>query len=277
MKNRVAGPRERSASTEPRGWFGYVELVRVGLFPTCVVDTVAPDVGRASVRVLEGLGCDVVVPDGVTCCGQPAWNSGLVDDAAMVARQTLAALAEGIAADQFDVVCVPAGSCATMLRVFWVELFQLDADHVSVERAEALRSRVYEFGELVAELGGPGVPAPEPTDDVVAYHHSCHMLRELGVSEQPVAILTAAGREPVTWEGDDRCCGFGGTFSVKQPEIATAMADDKIDALVAAGADQLVGCDMSCLLHLRGRIDRRRDEITVRHLAQVLDPQEGRP
>lgn len=238
-------------------------MTRLTFFPTCVVDTVAPDVGAACVRVLRRGGYDVEVPKDATCCGQPAWNSGFVREAAKVAKTTLEALerSEGT-------ICVPAGSCATMIRVFWPELFELAGDHDARARAERLRERVREFSELVADDADGGGAAPTTK---VAYHHSCHMLRELGIKEQPLALLRAAGCEPVAWSADERCCGFGGLFSVKQPETSVAMADDKIDALDSTGAEMLVGCDASCLMHLRGRMERRGIAMAVKHLAEVLD------
>ncbi len=230
------------------------------------------------------MGCEVIIPARVTCCGQPAWNSGFVGEAASVARTTLSGLADALAGGQIDVVCVPAGSCATMMRVFWVELFELDADHASARRAAALADHVKEFSELLDDLGGtsafaPATPAGVTSngpDEVTVYHHSCHMLRELGLRDEPLKALEEAGVAVTNWEGDDRCCGFGGTFSVKQPEISTAMADDKIDAAVAAHATQIVGCDASCLAHLGGRAARRSDNLEVLHLAQVLDTEQGR-
>lgn len=242
---------------------------RVTFFPTCVVDTVAPQVGVAAVRVLRRCGYEVDVPRGATCCGQPAWNAGFADEAAQVARTTLDALdsTEGT-------ICVPAGSCATMVRVFWPELFERTGDHDARERAERLRGRVREFSELVSERpdGVAGI-----LEAKVAYHHSCHMLRELGIREQPCDLLRRLGAELVPWSGDDRCCGFGGLFSVKQPEMSVAMADDKIDALGETGAEMLVGCDASCLMHLRGRMERRPSDraMPVKHLAEVLDEAGG--
>jgi L-lactate dehydrogenase complex protein LldE len=235
---------------------------RVTLFPTCVVDTVAPDVGAACVRVLRRCGYEVDVPRDATCCGQPAWNSGFTEQAAEVARTTLDAL------DATDgTICVPAGSCATMMRVFWPELFEMTGDHGAKAGAERVGERIHEFSELVSssDLTEANLGAK------VAYHHSCHMLRELGIHDAPVDLLRRSGCEVVAWSADERCCGFGGLFSVKQPETSVAMADDKIDALHATDASMLVGCDASCLMHLRGRMEHRGDAVPVKHLAEVLD------
>jgi L-lactate dehydrogenase complex protein LldE len=236
----------------------------VALLPTCVVDTVAPDVGRATVRVLTRLGARVTVPRGATCCGQPGWNAGFHRPAARVARTTLRALSDSPA----DVVCVPAGSCATMIRVFWPELFHLAGDEPSRHAAERLAPRVREFSELVAELLPDG-PVGR-LDAGVAYHHSCHMLRELGIEEAPTSALAhVGGARVVEWSADQRCCGFGGLFSVKQPELSVAMADEKLDTL--PDVERLVGCDQSCLLHLEGRLRRRGGTTRVQHLAELLD------
>jgi len=234
---------------------------RVTLLPTCVVDTVAPEVGAAVVRVLRRCGFDVEIPGQATCCGQPAWNSGFTEEAARVARTTLDAL------DATDgTICVPAGSCATMIRVFWPELFEMTGDAQAAQRAKDVGARVREFSELIA-----GLNSGASRGGRVAYHHSCHMLRELGIHDAPVDALRAAGCEVVAWSADERCCGFGGLFSVKQPETSIAMADDKIDSLQSTGAETLVGCDASCLMHLRGRMERRGIATPVKHLAEVLD------
>lgn len=250
----------------------------VAVFPTCVVDTVAPEVGEATVRVLRRLGATVTVPEGTTCCGQPAWNAGFAEEAAQVARTTLDALAS----DPADAICVPAGSCATMIRVFWPELFHLAGDEPAAETARAVGVRVKEFSELVAStvfselVAAYGMEAGS-FEAKVGYHHSCHMLRELRIQDAPTSLLDSLdGCERVEWMGDDRCCGFGGLFSVKQPEASIAMADDKLNTLAQTEATHLVGCDQSCLLHLQGRMRKRGDTTTrVLHLAQVLDQATG--
>ena len=238
---------------------------RTALFPTCVVDAVAPDVGLAAVRVLERLGTEVEVPAGSTCCGQPAWNAGFADAAAQVARTTLRALA---AAD-VDAIVVPAGSCATMIRVFWQELFELAGTDEDRQQVEVVAGRIYEFSEFLDARGAPENTRTDTTPCV--YHRSCHMLRELGIDRQPERLLDATGadRKPTSAEG--RCCGFGGLFSVKLPEVSVAMADEVLDAAKEAGAKRVVGCDSSCLLQLESRARKRGDEMEFRHLAEVLD------
>lgn len=243
----------------------------VALFATCVVDVMQPDVGVAAVRVLRATGCDVRFPSGQTCCGQPAWNSGFAADAARVARTTLAAL-EAAIEDGATAVVAPSGSCTTMVRVFWPELFELAGDHDAAVRARRVGVRTFELCEFVAGRSLPALSLPEPTS--VAYHHSCHMLRELRVHEQPVELLDRIdGCRRVMWADDERCCGFGGLFSFKLPEASVAMADDKL-ASVPVGPDgsdvEIVGADSSCLLHLRGRSQSEHSPVRTRHIAEVL-------
>jgi L-lactate dehydrogenase complex protein LldE len=242
---------------------------RVSLLVTCLVDAVEPDVGTAAVRLLRAAGCTVSFPSDQTCCGQPAWNAGFAESAGAVARTTLRALER----DGADAVVVPAGSCATMVRVFWPELFEVLGDGDAAERARELGARTHELTEFLAARGLPAAAADGDGGEArrVAYHHSCHMLRELRIKDAPEALLGAVpGCERVEWDGDERCCGFGGLFSVKQPETSVAMADDKLASLDRTGADLLVGADTSCLLHLRGRAERSGRTVEVRHIAEVL-------
>jgi L-lactate dehydrogenase complex protein LldE len=228
------------------------------------------------VRVLRRFGRDVSLPDGATCCGQPAWNAGFAADAAQVARATLRALDEAIARDPDLVICVPAGSCATMIRVFWPELFHVAGSDADVAAARRVGAATSEFSELLSDRSPGGIVGSHRRR--VAYHHSCHMLRELHLRRPPLDLLDDLdGSERVEWSADERCCGFGGLFSVKLPETSVAMADDKIVALGGTEADELVGCDQSCLLHLRGRLVRRERPLAVKHLAQVLDEAGARP
>ena len=235
----------------------------VQLFPTCLVNEFHPDAGMAVVRVLERLGFEVVVPEGLTCCGQPAYNAGFHDDARAVARHTLDVLSrtEGP-------IVVPSGSCSDMLIHQYVELFRGDAR--DLERARSVSSRCREFSQFVVEHGGVGLTARLTAR--VAYHPSCHLLRGLGVRDQPKALLRAIdGVEPVAFTDQEECCGFGGLFSVKNADISGAMLDRKLNAIAASGADRLVSCDLGCLLHLEGGLRRRGAAITTQHLAQLID------
>ena len=226
--------------------------MRVGLFVTCLVDLVAPEVGVATARVLQRAGHEVVFPEGQTCCGQPAFNSGYREEAAKVLRSTLRALTE----TDVDAIVAPAGSCTTMIRTFGRQL---------VGEFE-LGKPLYELSEFLAEHGG-GLRGR--LDARVAYHDSCHMLRELELSREPRAALGRLdGVSLVEWDGE-RCCGFGGTFAVRQPELSVAMADEKLRTL--DGASVLCGADPSCLMHLRGRLQRLGSSVRVAHLAELLE------
>lgn len=233
--------------------------MRVGLFVTCLGDLVWPDVGVATARVLQRAGHEVVFGEAQTCCGQPAFNSGYREEAARVLRQTLRALA----AESVDAYVAPAGSCTTMIRTFAAGLVGADDPDLC-----AVAPNLFELSEFLAAHGGPLAGRLSPRR--VAYHDSCHMLRELGLGQEPRdALGRVEGVELAPWDAE-RCCGFGGTFSVRQPELSVAMADEKLRTL--AGADTLCGADPSCLMHLRGRLERlgRRD-VAVRHLAELLE------
>ena len=246
----------------------------VALFVTCVVDVVDPEAAVATVALLRAAGHRVRVPEGQTCCGQPAWNAGFATEAAAVARASL----EALEADPDLDVVVPAGSCATMIRRYWPQLFALAGRDGEADRAASVGARVRELSEFLAPYAGepddaapdapdgPDGPAAAPT---VAYHRSCHLERELHVTDAPVALLRAAGVAPAEWDGDDRCCGFGGTFSVRLPEVSVAMADEKLDHL-PEGVDTVVGCDASCLVHLAARARQRGLPLRFRHLAEEL-------
>jgi len=235
---------------------------RVGLFVTCLVDLYRPTVGFSAVKLLEDAGCTVAVPAGQTCCGQPAFNSGDRADAAALARQTIAAF-EG-----FDHVVVPSGSCAGMIRVHYPEL--LADDPAWAHRARHLSARTHELVSfLVDVLGVTGVAARYP--DAVTYHDSCSGLRELGVKAQPRALLASVeGLELRELPGAEVCCGFGGTFCVKYPEISNRMVEDKAADIAATGAGTVLAGDMGCLLNIAGKLSRQGSPVKVRHVAEVL-------
>jgi L-lactate dehydrogenase complex protein LldE len=217
------------------------------------------------------MGLEVDVPAQATCCGQPAWNAGHAEAAAQVARTSLRALA----ATAPRPVVVSAGSCATMIKVFWRELFALHGTKRDRREAAQVAERTREFSEFVSTSGAPDTVAADRTPTVC--HRSCHMLRELGIREQPEALLDATGAERRASSAQDRCCGFGGLFSVKLPEVSVAMADEVLDAAEESGAARVVGCDASCLIQLRSRAERRGSALEFRHLAQVLDAASTEP
>ena len=193
----------------------------------------------------------------------------------MVARTTLSGLEEAL--QDADAVVVPAGSCTTMIRVFWAELFELAHDHVSKARAEIVAAKVFELSEFLGSgpsLSRDATKSPPRTDEPVRYHPSCHMLRELGLKDEPVDALRSCGME--VDRGPERCCGFGGLFSVKLPETSVAMADEVLDAAVASGATQVVAADGSCLMQLEARSKARGLSLSFRHLAVAIDDADSR-
>ncbi len=236
--------------------------VDVALFVTCLIDLFRPSVGFAAVKLLEAAGCTVHVPAPQTCCGQPAYNSGDRADALAIARQVLDAF-EG-----YDYIVAPSGSCAGMLRKHYPALFADDA--VLTARAEALAARTYELVAFLHDVRG--VREVEARyEGVVTYHDSCSSLRELGIREQPRSLLASvAGLRLAELEGEEVCCGFGGTFSVKYPDISVDMVTRKVRAAGATGADTLLGGDLGCLLNIAGRLKREGAAMRVRHVAEVL-------
>ena len=235
---------------------------RVALFVTCLVDLHRPSVGFAAIRLLEAAGCLVEVPRAQTCCGQPAYNTG--------DRATARDLAAGIidAFGGYDYVVVPSGSCGGMIAHHVPGLFADDPNLLA--RAEALAAKTHELVEfLVDVMGVESVPASLAA--VATYHDSCSGLREMGVRDQPRALLgTVEGLELREMADPDVCCGFGGTFCVKYPDISTRMVSDKTRNVGETGAGLLLAGDMGCLLNMAGRLSREGSTVAVRHVAEVL-------
>jgi L-lactate dehydrogenase complex protein LldE len=234
----------------------------VGLFVTCLVDLFRPSVGFAAVKLLEDAGCRVVVPDVQTCCGQPAYNSGDRGDARAVAAQVIAAF-EG-----FDHVVVPSGSCGGMIAHHYPALF--DDDPAIRARAEALARKTYELmAFLVDVLGVRRVGAR--CDATVTYHDSCSGLRELGIRAQPRALLgTIKGLKLKELKEADVCCGFGGTFCVKYPDISNGIVEKKTERIDETGAGTLLAGDLGCLMNMAGKLKREGSKVETRHVAEVL-------
>jgi L-lactate dehydrogenase complex protein LldE len=231
----------------------------VGLFATCLGDAVYPEVVRDSERVLRAAGADHSPVRGATCCGQPAWNSGFVADARRVARTTLRAMTG------LEAVVVPSGSCAAMIRLHWPQLFRGDRDEATAKR---VADRTFELSQyLVEELGAAGIGSP--LGRAVTYHDSCHMLRELRLREPPRQLLRAVAELNELPRGE-RCCGFGGAFSVRYPDVSTAMADDKLASVAAAGVETVVSADPGCIMQIDGRAGRTGAPVRVVHLATLL-------
>lgn len=243
---------------------------KLNLFPTCVIDAIKPEMGLATANVLERLGYEVDITSFATCCGQPAWNAGHSQEAARVARTTLKALA-----DMDGDIIVAAGSCATMIRVFWRELFELHGDDADRESVDDVAGRTFEFSEFLGQQAP--LLATTSISDPKVYHRSCHMLRELGIVDQPESVLDEYVNDRRSTTSEGRCCGFGGLFSIKLPEVSVAMADEVLDAMAETGASQVVGCDASCLMQLETRASFRGMDLDFAHLAEVVDQATGDP
>ena len=238
------------------------EPARVALLVTCLVDLFRPTVGFAAVKLLEQAGCAVEVPRAQTCCGQPAYNSGDRADTKAIARQVIAAFAG------YDYVVAPSGSCAGMVKVHYPELF---ADEpATLAKARELAARSYELVSFLAEVRGmESVAAVWPR--AVTYHDACSGLRELGVKAQPRHLLASVeGLRLTESAGAEVCCGFGGTFCVKYPEISDKMVTDKAADIAATGAEAVLAGDLGCLLNIAGKLSRLGHRIETRHVAEVL-------
>ena len=247
---------------------------RVGLFVTCLVDLLRPSVGFAAVKLLEDAGCRVEAPALQTCCGQPAFNNGDLPDTIMIAKQVIQSFAD------FDYVVSPSGSCIGMIKVHYIDLF---AEHPEWQsRARTLADRCYELTSFLTDVLGVK-EVHQQYEGSVTYHDSCSGLRELGIKQQPRRLLSSI-RGLVLNEMQDAevCCGFGGTFCVKYPEISGRMVTDKVANVIDSGAGTLVGGDLSCLLNIAGRIHRLHKPTRVYHIAELLagmtnDPAIGEP
>jgi L-lactate dehydrogenase complex protein LldE len=242
---------------------------RVALFVTCLVDLFRPSIGFAAVQLLEDAGCTVAVPRAQTCCGQPAYNQGDRADSVDLARQTIDAL------QAYDYVVVPSGSCAGMLKQHYPELFP--AGSADGERARELAGRTYELVSFLTDvIGLSRVDAECPAR--ATYHDACSGLRELGIKQQPRRLLQSVrGLELIELPGAEVCCGFGGTFCVKYPEISSKMVDDKAADIATTGAELVLAGDLGCLMNIAGRLSRRGSPVAVRHIAEVLAGAAGEP
>jgi L-lactate dehydrogenase complex protein LldE len=235
---------------------------RISLFVTCLVDQLFPQVGMAMAEVLERTGCVVDFPERQTCCGQPAFNSGFHDEAREVARHFLEVFRGA------EYVVVPSGSCTSMIAHHYAEIFQNEPKQLEIVRD--LQPRIWEFSKFLLEvLGVEDVGAS--MSGVVTFHDSCHGLRELGIKQGPRRLLSnVRGLTLREMEAAEECCGFGGTFSVKFPDISGAMARTKIESIRKTGADTVVGIDVSCLMQLGGALSRAGVQVRTMHLAEVL-------
>jgi len=238
------------------------EKKTVTLFIQCLVDGIYPEVGEAMVHIFRKLGISMTCPTQQTCCGQPAFNSGYRREARIAAKRFIEIF------ETADTIVCPSGSCVTMVRHHYAELFKDDASWG--QRARQVADKTYELTEYLVDILG--------VDDLgahyngkVTYHDSCHLLRSLRVQEQPRRLLRkVAGAEFVELYDSDKCCGFGGSFAVKYADISAAMVEDKVNNIIASGADTVIGCDMGCLMNIQGMLSRRGSDIKIMHIAQIL-------
>lgn len=264
--NRIAAPDARSGGAKGHN-YGFQglekEVMRIGLFATCLVDLMRPEIGFSVLKLLESAGYEVMVPEAQTCCGQPAYNSGERAVSRDLAEKFLREF------EMFDYVVVPSGSCGGMIRHHYHDLLRDDPELHG--RYERLRERVFELTDFLVN-----VAKLDKLDSGFAghitYHDSCSGLRELGVKQQPRALLGKLPNVQLTEMKDcEACCGFGGTFSVKYGNISTAIVDEKCANIKASGADAVVLGDLGCMLNIEGRLRRSGDAQTrVLHIAQVL-------
>ena len=237
-------------------------MTEVQLFATCLAENFFPAAVEASIKVLEGLKLKVRPMRKAFCCGQAPFNEGLRDEARDLARRFLGACEPGVP------VIVPSGSCASMLKIFYSDL--LADDETLRERAAAIRPWIFELSQFLVNVIKVKYVGAR-FERKVAYHPSCHLMRELGVGEEPRLLLSnVKGLKLVDFRNPEECCGFGGMFAVKFPQISTAMAEDKIVRLQECGADTLVANDCGCLMQLGGVIHRKQIKLEVRHLAEIL-------
>jgi L-lactate dehydrogenase complex protein LldE len=237
--------------------------VKVALFATCVVDQMFPGVAEATASVLRRYGCEVSFPKAQVCCAQPAMNSGYVDDARRVAAALLDAF------DGAEYVVTPSGSCAAMIRHHYGSLFEGDAARLA--QVEQLGERLFELSQfLVNVLEVEQLDGAFP--HAVTFHPSCHGARLLGVRQEPLTLLRKVPElRLLPLPNAQDCCGFGGTFAVKLPEISAAIADEKLSHVQSTGARYLVSTDQGCLMHLSGRMQRCGMEVQALHLAELLE------
>jgi L-lactate dehydrogenase complex protein LldE len=232
------------------------------LFVQCLVDAVYPEVGDALLCIFDKLGIPLSCPTQQTCCGQSAFNSGYRREAIIAARRFIE-IFEGA-----ETVVCPSGSCVSMVKHHYPVLFRNEPDWL--DRSRRLADKTYELTQYLVDILGTE-DTGATYEGIVTYHDSCHLLRDLGVRDQPRKLLrNVAGADFVELKDSDRCCGFGGAFAVKYPEISAAMARDKAQKILASGADLVVGCDVGCLMNIQGILNRQKSAVKVMHIAQIL-------
>ena len=235
----------------------------VTLFIQCIIDGVYPEVGEAMVRLFSKLGIAMTYPEDQTCCGQPAFNSGFRKEASRAARRFIEIF------DSAETIVCPSGSCVNMVRNHYPKLFENDS--AWRDRATRIAKKTYEMSEFLVDiLKKEDVGAS--FDGKVTYHESCHLMRGIGVSRQPRTLISnVQGIDFIEMQDADRCCGFGGAFSFKYPDISSAMLAEKVNHIEASGAEVVVGCDMGCLMNIQGMLNRKKSTIKTMHIAELLD------
>lgn len=237
--------------------------MKVSLFITCLVDQLCPNVGLATVKVLEKAGCEVAFDSRQTCCGQPAFNTGYRDEARQFAKRFIAIFEESDAA----AIVSPSGSCVAMVKHF-PDLFSDDENWR--KRADAIAGKTHELSSFLVNVLQT-VELGAALDSKLTFHDACHGLRDLGIRSEPRQLLENVEQaEFIELKNADACCGFGGTFSVKYPEISTAILEQKVSAIEESGADFVVSCDASCLMQISGMLERRGSTVKTKHLAEIL-------
>ena len=246
---------------------------RVALFVTCMVDMLYPEVGMATVELLERQGVEVIFPVEQTCCGQPAFNAGFRNEARVLARRFLDIFEPLVRTGQVDAVVAPSGSCTTMTSHFYSVLFEDPALAHERERAERLAEVSFELTEFLVDVLGV-TDTGSRFAGKVTYHDCCHLLRELGIQQQPRQLLAQMEQaDVVELNGADECCGFGGLFAIKNSGISTAMGHRKTRNLTDSGADVVAMCDVSCMTHINGLLQRQAQRCRAVHIAEVLNNQ----
>jgi len=248
--------------------------LKASLFVTCIVDQFYPKIGESTFGILNRLGIEVDFPKGQACCGQPMFNSGYWNDSKPLAKKFLQDFSDS------EYIVLPSGSCAAMVSKFYAEI--LKDEDAALREWEQISPRIFELSDFIFnvlkidDLNQFVTPNSPSGVLKIAYHQACHALRELNILNQPLTLLGSLSNvELVNFDQEDVCCGFGGTFSVKFPEISGAMLSDKIHALRNSKAEILTSVDSSCLMHIRGGIEKAGDKIKVMHFAEILHDRLG--
>ena len=248
--------------TTPSDYKSTAITPKVGLFITCLVDLFRPCIGFSTVKLLEDAGCQVDIPENQSCCGQPAFNSGDQTNSRKIAKKVIEAF------ENFDYIVLPSGSCAGMMKKHYVELFEKDSKWQP--RAQKFSEKVYELVSFLTDILKVE-SINSPFQGTVTYHDSCSGLRELSIQQQPRTLLNSVqGLKLTEMKDSDVCCGFGGTFCVKYPEISDAIVEIKVENIIDSGAQTVLAGDLGCLLNIAGKLKRLGSNIEVRHIAEVI-------